>query len=299
MAHASKGTSIVNAMTIDVEDYFQVSGFDHLVKREEWDRFESRVVRNTERRLEIFAEAGTHATFFVLGWVAEKFPKLVRQIHDAGHELASHGHGHRLIYSTSPAEFREDLRRSKSAIESAGGVRVAGYRAPSFSITDRSMWALDVLIEEGYEFDSSIYPIRHDRYGIPDSPRHIHEIERTGGRLWELPGSTVRWAGVNLPIGGGGYFRQLPYLWTARGVRHLNQAENQAAIFYLHPWEIDPEQPRISAPLLSSLRHYRNLDKTETRLRRLLRDFEFGTVSDVLSSKAVSRARQGRTIVSH
>jgi len=297
VAQAPNGASVVNAMTIDVEDYFQVSGFDDLVKRDDWEHFESRVCRNTERLLQIFAEAATHATFFVLGWVAERFPALVRQIHDAGHELASHGYGHRLIYSTSPAEFRADLYRSKAAIESAAGVRVVGYRAPSFSITERSMWALDVLIEEGYEFDSSIYPIRHDRYGIPDSPRHVHEIERTGGRLWELPGSTVRWAGVNLPIGGGGYFRQLPYFWTARGIRHLNQAENRAAIFYLHPWEVDPGQPRISAPLLSSLRHYRNLDKTEIRLKRLLREFNFGTVSDVLSSPTVARARQGRTII--
>jgi len=297
VAQAPNGASVVNAMTIDVEDYFQVSGFDDLVKRDDWERLESRVCRNTERLLEIFAEAATHATFFVLGWVAEKFPALVRQIHDAGHELASHGYGHRLIYSTSPAEFRADLYRSRAAIESAAGVRVVGYRAPSFSITERSMWALDVLIEEGYEFDSSIYPIRHDRYGIPDSPRHVHEIERTGGRLWELPGSTVRLAGVNLPIGGGGYFRQLPYFWTARGIRHLNESENRAAIFYLHPWEVDPGQPRISAPLLSSLRHYRNLDKTEIRLKRLLRDFDFGTVSEVLSGPTVTRGRQERTII--
>jgi polysaccharide deacetylase family protein (PEP-CTERM system associated) len=297
VAQAPNRASIVNAMTIDVEDYFQVSGFDYLVKRDDWDRLESRVCRNTERLLEIFADTGTHATFFVLGWVAEKFPKLVREIHDAGHELASHGHGHRLIYSTSPAEFREDLGRSKSAIESAAGVRVAGYRAPSFSITEASMWALDVLIEEGYEFDASIYPIRHDRYGIPDSPRHVHEIERTGGRLWELPASTVRWAGVNLPLGGGGYFRQLPYFWTASGIRHLNQAEKRAAIFYLHPWEVDPDQPRLTAPLLSGLRHYRNLDKTETRLRRLLRDFTFGTVSDVLAAQVVPEYRQETTIV--
>jgi polysaccharide deacetylase family protein (PEP-CTERM system associated) len=297
VAQQASPAAVINAMTIDVEDYFQVSGFDHLVPREDWDRLESRVCRNTERLLEIFSEAGTHATFFVLGWVAEKFPRLVRQIHDAGHELASHGHGHRLIYTTSPDEFRDDLRRSKSAIESAAGVRIAGYRAPSFSITNRSLWALDVLVEEGYDFDASIYPIRHDRYGIPDSPRHIHVIERTGGRLWELPGSTVRWGGINLPIGGGGYFRQLPYYWTAKGISHLNNVEKRAAIFYLHPWEVDPAQPRIAAPLLSSFRHYRNLAKTEMRLRRLLRDFKFGTVSEVLSCEVVPEYRRAMTIV--
>jgi polysaccharide deacetylase family protein (PEP-CTERM system associated) len=273
---------IVNAMTVDVEDYFQVSAFAKTVSYDQWPSFESRVCGNTERLLEIFDAAGIRATFFVLGWVAERFPALVRSIHQAGHEVASHGYAHGLVYDATPAAFRDDLRRAKDAIESAAGARVSGYRAPSYSIVDRSLWALDVLVSEGYHYDSSIYPIRHDRYGIPTWPRHIHRVERAGGVIWELPGSTVRRAGMNLPIGGGGYFRMLPYRWTSSGIRALNEVEGRPAIFYLHPWEIDPGQPRISAPIVSRLRHYTNVDQMETRLRRLIAEFRFGTVADVL-----------------
>jgi polysaccharide deacetylase family protein (PEP-CTERM system associated) len=187
------------------------------------------------------------------------------------------------VYSQTSDEFRDDLRRARIALEQAGICPVLGYRAPSYSIVRQSMWALDVLIEEGYVYDSSIYPIRHDRYGIPDWPREVRRIERAAGSIWELPGSTLRVAGSNLPIGGGGYFRVLPYAWTRHGIRRLNAAQ-QPAIFYLHPWEIDPEQPRISAGRLSTFRHYRNLAETEHRLRRLLRDFPFGRVSDVLAN---------------
>jgi len=274
--------SIVNAMTVDVEDYFQVSAFEDRVCRTEWHKFESRVCRNTERLLEIFDDVGVRATFFVLGWVAEQFPELVRQICMGGHELASHGYAHRLVYSITPQEFRDDLRRAKAALESAAGVPILGYRAPSFSITRHSMWALDVLIEEGYVYDASIYPIHHDRYGIPGWLRHVHKVERPGGSLWELPGSTMRLAGMNFPIGGGGYFRLLPYGWTRRGIERLNESEQQPAIFYLHPWEIDPGQPRIAGSGLTQVRHYGNLAKTETRLRRMLSEFTFGRVSDVL-----------------
>jgi polysaccharide deacetylase family protein (PEP-CTERM system associated) len=273
---------IVNAMTVDVEDYFQVSAFAKTVSYEQWPTFESRVCRNTERLLEIFDGAGIHATFFVLGWVAERFPSLVRRIHQGGHEIASHGYAHGLVYDATPETFRDDLRRAKDAIESAAGARVTGYRAPSYSIVDRSLWALDVLVSEGYYYDSSIYPIRHDRYGIPTWPRHIHRVERAGGVIWELPGSTVRRAGMNLPIGGGGYFRMLPYRWTSSGIRMLNDVEARPAIFYLHPWEIDPAQPRISAPMVSRLRHYTNVEQMETRLRRLISEFRFGTISHVL-----------------
>jgi polysaccharide deacetylase family protein (PEP-CTERM system associated) len=277
--------SIVNAMTIDVEDYFQVSAFEDRVCRTKWDTFESRVCRNTERLLEIFGAAGVQATFFVLGWVAERFPDLVRQIRLGGHEIASHGYAHRLVYSTTPDEFRDDLRRAKAALESAAGVPILGYRAPSFSITRDSLWALDVLIEEGYVYDASIYPVRHDRYGIPDWKRHVHRVERPGGSIWELPGSTARWAGMNFPMGGGGYFRLLPYGWTRRGIEKVND-EQRPAIFYLHPWEIDPEQPRIATSGLTQVRHYGNLGKTETRLRRMLKEFSFGRVSDVLQLTA-------------
>lgn len=277
-------SAIVNAMTVDVEDYFQVSAFAQRVPYDQWPTFESRVCRNTERLLGIFEDAGVRATFFVLGWVAERFPKLVRRIHDDGHELASHSYAHGLVYDATPETFRDDLRRAKDAIENAAAVAVRGYRAPSYSIVERSLWALDVLVGEGYQYDSSIYPIHHDRYGIPAWPRHIHQIQRPGGGIWELPGSTVRHAGTNFPVGGGGYFRLLPYGWTRRGIRTLNQVEQRPAIFYLHPWEVDPDQPRIQVGSLSRIRHYYNLGQTEKRLRRLLSEFRFGTVTDVLDT---------------
>ena len=274
---------VLNALTVDVEDYFQVSGFENWVSRSSWDSFESRVVRNTERLLRVFDDFDVRGTFFVLGWVATRFPALVREIGSAGHELASHGYAHGLVYASTREQFRDDLRRAADAIEAAAGVRVIGYRAPSFSITARSLWALDVLIEEGYVYDASIYPIRHDRYGIPGWPRHVQAVERENGRLWELPGSTTRMAGMTLPLGGGGYFRWLPYRWTCRGIQHLNEEEGQPAVFYVHPWEVDPDQPRVDAGTIARFRHYRNLDKTEARLRRLLADFRFGRVSDILA----------------
>jgi len=274
---------ILNAMTIDVEDYFHVSAFAGVVSSADWDSYESRVCRNTDRILGILEDADVAATFFVLGWVAEKYPELVKRIHRAGHELASHSYDHGLVYDKSPEGFRDDLRRAKAAIQQAIGEPIHGYRAPSYSVTERSLWALDVLVSEGYRYDSSIYPIRHDRYGIPTWPRHIHLIKRTDGEMWELPGSTVEYFGMNLPIGGGGYFRLLPYWWTGAGIRRLNEHEGRPAVFYLHPWEIDPDQPRLNAGALSRFRHYRNLDLTEERLRRLLKDFRFGTVSQVLA----------------
>lgn len=284
---------IVNAMTIDVEDYFQVSAFEATVARGDWARHESRVCRNTERLVEIFDRAGVRATFFILGWVAERFPGLVRQIQQGGHELASHSHEHRLVYAMTPDAFREDLRRARGALEAAAGVRVVGFRAPSYSITRKSLWALDVLIEEGYAYDSSIYPVHHDRYGIPDWPRHVHRIDRPAGSLWELPGSTVRMGSTNFPVGGGGYFRLLPYGWTRRGIRRVNEVEQQPAIFYLHPWEIDPEQPRLGGSRLSRFRHYRNLDQTEDRLKRLLEEFPFGTVSELLAAVSAQGSPAG------
>jgi polysaccharide deacetylase family protein (PEP-CTERM system associated) len=274
---------VVNAMTIDVEDYFQVSAFDDVVKREEWEGRPSRVVSNTMRLLQLFDEYSVKSTFFVLGWVADRFPGLVRDIAAAGHELASHGYGHRIVYSQTPHEFREDVRRAKATIENVSGHVVSGYRAPSFSITKNSLWALDVLVEEGYRYDASIFPIRHDRYGIPDAPRHRHVLTRPAGTLTEAPGSTVRVLGSNLPVAGGGYFRILPYWWTKWGIARLNRTEGQPAIFYLHPWEIDPGQPRLHASRLSRFRHYRNLDKAEARLKRLLTDFRFGMLKDVIA----------------
>ena len=272
---------IVNAMTIDVEDYFHVSVFDGLVPRHSWGSMESRVVGNTERILEMFEEEGVRGTFFVLGWVAERHPRLVREIAGLGHEIASHGFEHRLVYDMTPAAFRADIRRSKDLLESAAGTPVLGYRAPSYSVTSRSLWALDVLIEEGFVYDASIFPIHHDRYGIPVSPRHPYVLNRSAA-LVEAPASTVRWGPFNLPIGGGGYFRILPYAWTRWGIRRLNEVEQLPAIFYLHPWEIDPDQPRLNASRLSRFRHYCNLAKTEDRLRALVREFRFSTMMSLV-----------------
>jgi polysaccharide deacetylase family protein (PEP-CTERM system associated) len=275
---------IVNAMTVDVEDYFHVSVFDGLVPRSSWAQMESRVCANTERLLTIFNESSLRATFFVLGWVAERFPRLVRAIAAEGHEIASHGYGHRLVYDLTPHTFRADVRRSKDLLEEAIGGAVYGYRAPSYSVTPRSLWALDVLIEEGFRYDASIFPIHHDRYGIPISPRHPYVLTRTGP-LVEAPGSTVRCGPFNFPIGGGGYFRILPYAWTRWGINRLNERERLPAIFYLHPWEIDPGQPRLGAPALGRFRHYFNLARTEQRLRTLIQDFRFGTMVSVLESR--------------
>ena len=278
---ATKG-AVVNAMTVDVEDYFHVSAFDNVVSRAGWDAFDSRVSRNTDRLLGIFDQAGVSGTFFVLGWVAERYPALVRRIADQGHEVASHGFNHQLLYMLTPQQFREDVRSAKAAIESACGRPVLGYRAPSYSIIESSMWAIDVLIEEGHVYDSSIFPIHHDRYGIPNSPRHPYMLRRTGGSLLELPGSTVRLGGVNLPIAGGGYFRQLPYAWTKWGIDRVNRLEREPVVFYTHPWEVDPEQPRLRVGSAKRVRHYRGLDRTTGRLRRLLEDFRFDSIAAVM-----------------
>jgi polysaccharide deacetylase family protein (PEP-CTERM system associated) len=277
---------VVNAMTIDVEDYFHVSVFDGVVPRHAWSTLESRVCRNTDRLLDLFASHDLRATFFVLGWVAERFPDLVTRIAGLGHEIASHGYGHRLVYDQTPQAFREDVRRAKALLEDKTGIRVRGYRAPSYSIVPRSLWALDVLIEEGYSYDASIFPVRHDRYGIPVSARHPYQIGRPLGTIVEAPGSTTRVGPLNLPIAGGGYFRLLPYWWTRFGIQRVNQGEGRPAIFYLHPWEIDPGQPRLPAGLLGRIRHYRNLSETEGRLRRLLQDFAWAPLGSVLSSQS-------------
>ena len=285
---------IINAMTVDVEDYYHVSAFDRVVHRDQWQALESRVCRNTDRLLEIFAEFGVRATFFVLGWVAERFPGLMKRIADEDHEVASHGFDHRLVYESTPEQFRQDVRRAKTILEAITGRPVLGYRAPSYSITRASLWALDVLLEEGYTYDASVYPIHHDRYGIPDASRHAHWIARPGGRIWEVPGSTVRYAGANFPIGGGGYFRFLPYRLLRWGIRRLNGKERRPAVFYVHPWEIDPGQPRLNAPLLTRMRHYHNLANTEDRLRRLLGEFAFGSLQQTVLHESLLRGASVR-----
>jgi polysaccharide deacetylase family protein (PEP-CTERM system associated) len=286
-------TPIVNAMSVDVEDYFQVSAFDRVVSRGDWDGLESRVVPNTHRLLTFFGRHNVRATFFVLGWVAERFPELVREIAGLGHEVASHGSRHELVYTLTPEQFREDVRRAKAVAEDAAGCAVIGYRAPSFSVVKSSLWALDVLLEEGYEYDASIFPIHHDRYGIPDAPRHIHRIAREAGEIVEVPGSTVRVGPANLPIAGGGYFRLLPYAWTRWGISRVNTVDKEPVVFYLHPWEIDPGQPRFRVGRTTRLRHYTGLDKTLDRLERLVGDFRFDSIQSMLERTSLVDARAG------
>jgi polysaccharide deacetylase family protein (PEP-CTERM system associated) len=273
----------VNALTVDVEDYYQVEGFASVVRREDWGCWEPRVERGTHLLLELFARHGVSATFFTLGWVAERQPGLVREIVGAGHEVACHGFEHRLVYEQRPEEFRRDLRRARDTLEALIGARVQGYRAPSYSITAASLWALDVLIEEGFRYDSSIFPVYHDRYGVPNAERFPHTIRRVAGEIFEFPPSTLALGPLNLPLAGGGYFRLLPYSLFRLGLRQINRREGRAAIFLVHPWEVDPEQPRVPGSRLNVWRHRVNLGRTLPRLERLLRDFRFAPVRDVLS----------------
>jgi len=264
-----------NAMTIDVEDYFQVSAFARHISRDQWDQLPCRVERNIDRILQLLDEHRTHATFFTLGWVAERYPGMVRRIVDNGHELASHGYGHLRASEQSPAEFRDDITRAKRILEDIGGLAVKGYRAPSFSINHRNLWALDELGEAGYRYSSSIYPIRHDHYGMPHAPRFAHHPRGSDG-VMELPATTLKLFGRNLPASGGGYFRLLPYPLSRWMLGRVNARDRQPAIFYFHPWEIDPEQPRqqgVSAK--TRFRHYVNLSRMEGRIARLLKDFQW------------------------
>jgi len=275
--------SIRNALTIDVEDYFQVAALAEAVSRDDWDSMEYRVEANTDRLLELLDGHDTRATFFTLGWVAERSPELVRRIRAAGHEVASHGYSHQLIYNQTPEVFREETRRSKAILEDILGEAVNGYRAASYSITSRSRWALDILAEEGFTWDSSIFPVHHDRYGMPGTPHEPYRLQTpNGSTLTEFPLSTCDLGRYRLPIAGGGYFRLFPYWLTHWGLGKINRS-GQPFIFYLHPWEIDTGQPRLKVKALSRFRHYNNLDKCLGRLERLLGDFAFGSVSDVLS----------------
>ncbi|MCG6533489.1 MAG: DUF3473 domain-containing protein [Syntrophales bacterium LBB04] len=353
---------MLNALTIDIEDYFQVQAFSGLVHYDDWDSYESRVERNTRRILKILSETSsrlshlssdltpddslrtpnsdhslhpspldaghsslvtsTTATFFCLGWIAKRYPRLIKEIQAQGHEVACHGFAHRLVYRQSPEEFRKDIRLAKSILEDITGEEVIGYRAPSYSITENSLWALEILAEEGFKYDSSIFPIRHDFYGIPDAPRFPFVVSmngdsiikfsplpddtekvvdsklrtsnsepqtsnlepRTLNYIVEFPLSTVSWANLNWPIAGGGYFRILPYAIFKRGLKRIRERESRPFIFYLHPWEMDFEQPRIKgAGLLSRFRHYVNLDKTENRFKSLLKEFDFCSIKNLLN----------------
>ena len=273
---------MLNALTIDVEDYFNVSGFESNIRFEDWGSFQSRVERNTDRLLTILNENDVKATFFVLGWTAENYPDLVRRIHKEKHEIASHSYSHRLIYEQTQKEFLEDLKRSKGLLEGLIGEPVIGYRAPSYSITKDSLWALDLLMEEGFQYDSSIFPIRRDRYGIPNGNRFPYRIKGNSGRsIMEFPLSTVTIFSNNIPIAGGGYLRLFPYTFIKWGLKRINEQENQPIIIYLHPWEIDTGQPRLKGSLLSRFRHYIYLNKMEPRLKNLLQDFTFGTMKEL------------------
>ncbi len=275
-----KNSSIQNALTVDLEDYFQVSAFEDVVQREDWDSYPSRVEANVERILRLFDEAGTHATFFVLGWIVERYPDLIRQVHAAGHEVASHGYAHFRVSGQTADQFREDAGRTKKLLEDAVDCEVKGYRAASFSIGRDNLWALDVLKELGYHYSSSVYPVRHDHYGMPEAPRFAFRYREDG--LVEIPITTVSMMGANLPFGGGGYFRLLPYALFRWGLRQVNVRDEQAGIFYFHPWELDPGQPRQPGiNFKTRFRHYLNLGRAEARIRRLLTDFHWGRMDKI------------------
>jgi polysaccharide deacetylase family protein (PEP-CTERM system associated) len=277
---------LLNALTVDVEDYFHPNAMDGAVPPTEWDRLPHRVEHNTFRLLELLDERRVRATFFVLGWVAERWPRLVDAIDRCGHEVASHGYAHRLIYRQRPQQFRADVARGKAILEDRLGAAVLGFRAASYSLVESTMWALDVLIEAGFRYDASIFPIRHDLYGIPSFSRFPVTIRRPAGEIVEVPASTVRLLGRNWPVAGGGYFRLLPYRLTRQAVRHLNQREGEPAIVYVHPWEIDRSQPRLPGSATARFRQYTNLGATEPRLRRLLSEFRFGPLRDALPALA-------------
>ena len=279
---------MINALSFDVEEYFHAEAFAGVIQRTQWEGMESRVAGATERLLEMLGEAATTATFFVLGWVAERQGRLVRRIAEQGHEVACHGYGHEMITKLTRPQFASDVRRGKAAIEDAIGSRVVGYRAPTFSVVQETLWSLDVLLEAGFDYDSSIFPIVHDRYGIPDAPRFPHRRRgESGGEIAEFPLSTVGRGRWRIPVAGGGYFRLSPYALTRRALRHINMSEGQPAIVYLHPWELDAEQPRLPVGRISRWRHSVNTRRTEPRLRRLLADFHFAPVQTVLSKVGV------------
>lgn len=276
--------AVRNAFTVDVEDYYQVSAFAGSVRKEDWPSYESRVERNTDRILALLDEHGVAGTFFVLGWVAERHPGIVREVRSRGHEVACHGYSHDLVYNQSPELFRQETLRAKAHLEDTLGEAVAGYRAASYSVTRESLWALDVLVEAGFTYDSSIFPINHDRYGIASAPRLPFTAELERGSIREFPLTTFQLAGMRLPVAGGGYFRLLPYAYTRTGFARVNAREGAPAVFYMHPWEIDTEQPRLQGSMLSRFRHYTNIDVCEARLGRLLADFEWAPMGEVLDA---------------
>jgi len=262
---------LVDGLSVDLEDYYHVEAFAEQISRARWSGLPSRIRKNTERTLALLERTHCRATFFVLGWVAEREPGLVRELAQAGHELACHSHLHRQLHRLTPSQFRDDIVRSRYAIENAAGMKVVGFRAPSFSITRNTLWALEILAEERFEYDSSIFPIHHDLYGIPDAPRWVHQRRLPSGRaIWEVPPSTLRVGKVNVPVGGGGYLRLFPLWFTRWSIKTIHHRDGQPIIVYFHPWELDPEQPRLEGSWKSRFRHYNGLAKTEGRLQEIL-----------------------------
>ncbi len=279
-----------NVFSVDVEDYFHVQAFADQIRPHEWDQFESRVVPNTLRIVDLLERRQTRATFFILGWVAERYPNLVREIHRAGHEIGCHSYWHQLVFKQTPEVFQKDLRQATQTLTDIIGEPVTAYRARSFSITSESLWALDILLEEGYSIDSSIFPVRHDTYGIPEVDPAPHVIHRPAGDLFEFPPAVRCKRFGNIPVAGGGYFRLFPYRLTTHWLTNVNRKEGRPFVFYIHPWEVDPEQPRLKSKWKSRLRHYRNLHTTEAKLDRLLQTFPFGAFDEFRCS--FDRSRQ-------
>jgi polysaccharide deacetylase family protein (PEP-CTERM system associated) len=273
--------TIWNALTVDVEDYFMVTAFANGIKFEDWPRYECRVERNTQRILELLEQYGVKGTFFVLGWVAENYRSLIRDIQAAGHEIACHGYNHRLIYDLTKEEFREDVRKAKTTLEDITGMPVNGYRATSYSIIKKTFWALDILVEAGFRYDSSIFPVHHDLYGVPGAKRFFHTIKTGAGEILEIPPTTFTLLGQNIPAAGGGYFRLYPLRLTKAIIRRINEIEKKTAVIYVHPWEIDVDQPRLQGGLLSKFRHYVNLRTTEPKLGGCMKEFKFKPISEI------------------
>ena len=274
---------MLNALTVDVEDFFQVSAYEKIIPFEDWGNYGDRILKSTGTILDLLKSKGIRATFFIVGWTAERFPELVSQIHNAGHEIGVHSYRHRLIYNLTPEEFREDLVKCRSILESIIGKRPRCFRAPSFSITQKSYWALNILADEGFEFDSSIYPIYHDRYGIPNAKPEIHELVQPAGSIWEFPPAVYRVAGYNFPVSGGGYFRLYPYRLSRYFLGKINRNYKRPFVIYVHPWEFDPEQPRIPGlSRVASFRHHVGIGRNLSKLDLLTNDFQFGALSDVI-----------------
>ncbi|NUM34200.1 MAG: DUF3473 domain-containing protein [Candidatus Brocadiae bacterium] len=279
---------MINAFSVDVEDYFQVSNFNSFINPDSWKNFSLRVHKNMENILKLLDQFSVKGTFFILGWLAQKLPQMIVDIHREGHEIACHGYQHELVYDLGPEGFRQDIKKAKAILQDISGQEVIGYRAPSYSITNDSLWALAILQEEGFLYDSSIFPVYHPRYGIPGSPRHPYVYSINQAKLYEFPPATLKLGKFHLPVAGGGYFRLFPYDFTRWAMKKINH-EGYPFVFYMHPWEIDPKQPRFeNAKMMHRFRHYLNLSKTKGRLQKLLQDFHFGTMKEMFTANSQS-----------